>query len=38
MVKGQELILENVFGKVLPNCAKRKLITTNYEHMVMEAQ
>jgi hypothetical protein len=38
MVKRQKLILENVSRRVVPNCAKRKLITTNYEHMVMEAQ
>ncbi len=38
MVKRQKLILENVFGRVFPNCAKRKFITTNYQHMVMEAQ
>jgi len=25
MVKGLELILENVFGRVLPNCAKGSL-------------
>lgn len=38
MVKRQKLILENVSRRVLPNCAKRKFITTNCQHMVMEAQ
>jgi len=30
MVKRQKLILENVSRRVLLNCAKRKLITTDY--------